>query len=176
MLSAVLASKSATLVWTDFNFARALSKSIWGVGKTWVSEAHSHDAVVRNARAFVSSFFADMETPTETGNQWPVAVEEAEQVESVSDEDSTKPTNDPTTFDLTAEVEQMMKKVMRDILSSGNSDTSDFGKIAFTSVDAEPSISVWVYPGIMKCLWSELLIFSVLKWSELPSWSDEKLR
>lgn len=70
-----------------------------------------------------------------------------EEIDSASEE-ATQPSGEPPTFDMTAEVEQMMKKVMRDILLSGNSENADFGKIAFTNVDTEPSKSVWVYPGI----------------------------
>jgi hypothetical protein len=91
-----------------------------------------------------------METPTDKMESL-VDCEEVEDrdTDSVSGDDSNKPTDNPPTFDMTAEVEQMMKKVMRDILLSGNSDNADFGKIAFTSVDAEPTKSVWVYPGTL---------------------------
>jgi hypothetical protein len=83
---------------------------------------------------------------------------------SVDDGSLEKPADNPPTFDMTEEVEQMMKKVMRDILLSGNTDTEnpDFRKIVFTSVDEEPKKSVWVYPGTKVNLKYPFSFFSLL--------------
>ena len=89
------------------------------------------------------------ESLVDTEIQNPVE-ELSDDLSELVDDSTLKPSNNPPTFDMTEEVEQMMKKVMRDILLSGNSDSEtnpDFRKIVFTSVDEEPKKSVWVYPG-----------------------------
>jgi len=51
---------------------------------------------------------------------------------------------------LAADVEEMMKKVMRDILIASNVPEEvdkDFRRVAFTSVDDEPKKSIWIYPA-----------------------------
>jgi len=51
---------------------------------------------------------------------------------------------------LAADVEEMMKKVMRDILISSSAPEGmekDFRRMAFTSVDEEPKKSIWIYPA-----------------------------